>query len=195
MRVFDEADAASLMAEAHTLFAEREVENNLLLGILQAISRGLYLDPPPWLWSIREGSRLCGVVAEMFAAFEREAVPHEAGKRDVLALAELMIGKQAAFFWDDEGHSVAFAGFNRRLGRGVSIAPVYTPPAWRGRGYASALVAALSQHLLDSGCDYTCLFTDLANPISNSIYPKVGYRPVADAQHVQVRPARATQVQ
>jgi predicted GNAT family acetyltransferase len=25
------------------------------------------------------------------------------------------------------------------------------------------------------------LFTDLANPVSNSIYPRIGYRPVHDA--------------
>jgi predicted GNAT family acetyltransferase len=62
----------------------------------------------------------------------------------------------------------------------MRIGAVYTPPEARGRGYATALVAAVSQHLLDRGRAFTYLYTDLANPTSNSIYQKIGYRPVAD---------------
>jgi hypothetical protein len=59
---------------------------------------------------------------------------------------------------------------------------VYTPPEFRGRGYASNLVAHLSQELLDEGRKFCFLFTDLANPVSNSIYQKIGYRPVSDSE-------------
>ncbi|MEO2005035.1 MAG: GNAT family N-acetyltransferase [Candidatus Poribacteria bacterium] len=48
-------------------------------------------------------------------------------------------------------------------------------PELRGRGYASALVAKLSQHMLDSGFSFCVLYTDLANPRSNAIYEKIGY--------------------
>jgi uncharacterized protein len=128
------------------------------------------------------------LIASLLDAFEREAVPHEVGRRDLRALAERMIARGAAFFWEDTGVCVALAAWQRRVGRGASIAPVYTPPELRSRGYATALVAALSQHMLDSGCEYTSLFTDLANPISNGIYPKVGYRVLCDARYVSVRP-------
>jgi len=57
---------------------------------------------------------------------------------------------------------------------------VYTPPEFRGRGYASALVAALSQAMLDAGYHFCTLFTDLANPTSNHIYQAIGYQPVCD---------------
>lgn len=59
------------------------------------------------------------------------------------------------------------------------IGAVYTPPGRRGQGGASLAVAALSQRLLDEG-RAPCLFTDLANPTSNSIYKKIGYEAVAD---------------
>ncbi len=72
------------------------------------------------------------------------------------------------------------AGKSRPTAHGISVGPVYTPPSLRGRGYATALVAELSQHLLDSGYQFTTLFTDLANPTSNSIYQKIGYQPVCD---------------
>jgi predicted GNAT family acetyltransferase len=57
---------------------------------------------------------------------------------------------------------------------------VYTPPERRGRGYATALVAVVSQRALDAGAAACSLYTDLANPTSNKIYDAVGYRPVRD---------------
>ena len=52
----------------------------------------------------------------------------------------------------------------------------------RGRGYASALTAELTAQLLSGGRDFCFLYTDLANPTANSIYQRVGYRPVTDVE-------------
>ena len=82
--------------------------------------------------------------------------------------------------WDDEGGTVSMAGFGGRTPNGIRVGPVYTPPELRGRGYASALTAALTQRLLDGGRRFCFLFTDLANPTSNSIYQRIGYEPVSD---------------
>jgi hypothetical protein len=57
---------------------------------------------------------------------------------------------------------------------------VYTPPALRGRGYATSCVAELSRSLLEEGFRWCCLFTDLANPVSNSVYLRIGYRRIED---------------
>jgi uncharacterized protein len=82
-------------------------------------------------------------------------------------------------FWED-GEPVSLAGYGGLTPHGIRIGPVYTPPELRGRGYASALTAALTQQLLDGGRRFCFLFTDLANPTSNSIYQRIGYRPVSD---------------
>lgn len=82
--------------------------------------------------------------------------------------------------WDDGGELVSMAGFGGRTPNGIRVGPVYTPPELRGRGYASALTAALTQRLLDEGRRFCFLFTDLANPTSNRIYQRIGYRPVGD---------------
>jgi predicted GNAT family acetyltransferase len=82
--------------------------------------------------------------------------------------------------WEDDG-PVSMAGFGGRTPNGIRVGPVYTPPDLRGRGYASALTAALTQRLLDSGRRFCFLYTDLANPTSNSIYQRIGYRAVSDA--------------
>lgn len=65
-------------------------------------------------------------------------------------------------------HTVPVGGVTR-------IQAVYTPPAMRWRGYAGACVSALSARLHEAG--HRCiLYTDLANPVSNKLYRRIGYR-------------------
>jgi predicted GNAT family acetyltransferase len=81
--------------------------------------------------------------------------------------------------WCD-GDPVSMVGFGGPTTNGIRVAPVYTPPDLRGRGYASACTAEVTHRLLDGGRRFVFLYTDLANPTSNSIYQKIGYRPVRD---------------
>lgn len=84
------------------------------------------------------------------------------------------------YILENDDSPVAIAARTKKLPGGWCVGQVYTPPYFRKRGYASSCVAQLSRKILDSGCAYAALFTDLANPISNSIYRKIGYRPVCD---------------
>ncbi len=90
------------------------------------------------------------------------------------------IRKGCFWFWfDGTGTKVHMVGANPPA-YGVSrVGPVYTPPAERGRGWASAAVAEVSRLILAGG-SRACLVTDQANPTSNRIYTALGYRPVAD---------------
>jgi GNAT superfamily N-acetyltransferase len=72
------------------------------------------------------------------------------------------------------------AALTRAVGGMARIGPVYTPPALRGRGYAAAVTAAVSQAALDAGVRAVVLYTDLANPTSNALYERLGYRAVED---------------
>jgi GNAT superfamily N-acetyltransferase len=88
------------------------------------------------------------------------------------------------YLWvDAEGEPVAQAAVRRPSSGVVRIGPVYTPPGHRGRGYASAVTAAATADVLARGC-IPVLFTDLANPTSNRIYRRIGFRPVADRRAV-----------
>ena len=78
-------------------------------------------------------------------------------------------------FWVDS-EPVSMAVAQGRTPNGIRVGFVYTPPELRGRGYASACVAELSQRMLDSGLSFCVLYTDLANPTSNGIYRRIGYR-------------------
>ena len=72
-------------------------------------------------------------------------------------------------------------GYGSPTPNGMRIGPVYTPPELRGRGYASALTAEVSQRVLDAGKRFCFLYTDRSNPTSNAIYERIGYRTVAEA--------------
>ena len=84
--------------------------------------------------------------------------------------------------WEDACEPRAMAARTRPTPNGCGVNLVYTPPEYRNRGYASSLVADLSQLLLDLGYAFCFLYTDLANPTSNRIYKEIGYEEVADAE-------------
>jgi GNAT superfamily N-acetyltransferase len=83
------------------------------------------------------------------------------------------------WLWEDNGQAVSLVGRQSEAFGAARIGPVYTPPEFRGHGYASALTARVTQEILSTGSK-ACLFTDLGNPTSNKIYAAIGYRPVAD---------------
>jgi len=84
------------------------------------------------------------------------------------------LDKDIHFIWED-GEPVSQTVFGRNTPNGAVINWVYTPPQFRGRGYATSLVAEVSQTLFDRGKDFCCLFADAANPVSRGVYRKLGY--------------------
>ncbi len=120
------------------------------------------------------------LLREWRAAFsiDAEGMDREEAEKD----AALPLRKSRhLLLWEVDGSAVSMAGYSGRTPNGIRIAWVYTPPENRGKGFAGACVAALSQKLLDDGRKFCFLYTDLANPISNHVYLKIGYQPVIDA--------------
>lgn len=88
--------------------------------------------------------------------------------------------------WEVDGAAVSMAGISLLLGgRGTRIGPVYTPKKLRGRGYAGAVTAAACRLAFERGAREVSLFTDLANPTSNALYQRLGFRPIEDRVVVQ----------
>jgi predicted GNAT family acetyltransferase len=118
------------------------------------------------------------IAMEWMHGFEVEALAgiQPAVSRD--AMARKIAGGELYFWRDSEPR--AMAGWARPTKRAIAVNAVYTPPAWRGRGYATACVASLSSELLRRGYDFCVLYTDLANPTSNAIYQRIGYQAVRD---------------
>jgi predicted GNAT family acetyltransferase len=118
--------------------------------------------------------------------FQLEALGHERepGRSEFNVRRSLATGN-GSFLWEVDGEVVSYAVASAPAVGMSKVAPVYTPPEHRGKGYGSAVTAAVSQWAIDAGAENVLLFTDLANPTSNSIYQRIGYRPVYDATELE----------
>ena len=108
-------------------------------------------------------------------AFAEECQTHNRSLLDLIEDLRKQIGNSTQYLWEDS-IPVSLAAHNRSSENGAVISAVYTPPQYRKHGYASSLVSELSQMLLDRGYQFCSLFADAENPISCSIYRKIGYR-------------------
>jgi predicted GNAT family acetyltransferase len=131
---------------------------------------------------VAEARRDIDLVAHWITDFRVEIGEGHLGSGREIAQRRVPTGN--IFFWEDHGKVVAMAGFSGPTPNGIRVNLVYTPPAFRNRGYASNLVAKLSQHLLDTGRRFCFLYTDLANPTSNKIYRDIGYEPLSESIHI-----------
>lgn len=123
------------------------------------------------------------------AAAEQAGRPAKADHAEQFDLAFVLerIGQGRIHVWETPGGEVVHLTAANAPAYGVvRVGPVYTPSEHRGRGYASAAVAAVSQQVLDDGLR-PCLFTDQANPTSNRVYTAIGYEPVVDMAHHALR--------
>lgn len=87
--------------------------------------------------------------------------------------------------WERDGEVVHYSGASRPAFGVSRIGPVFTPKEHRGQGYAAAAVFGISEGLVDQGAR-VCLFTDQANPVSNELYQRIGYRPVVDMANFKI---------
>ena len=117
------------------------------------------------------------LVQEWVRAFHAEAVPHS-------PVSTRPVELNGFHFWEVGGVPVTSVCALPSTPRGAVINAVYTPPAMRRRGYATAAVAAASALMLGQGRRFCFLFTDLANPTSNSIYQRIGYHFVGEFSQI-----------
>ena len=84
------------------------------------------------------------------------------------------------WLWEVGGRPVSMCGRTGVVAGVPRIGPVWTPVEHRRRGYAAALTAHVCQRAFESGADACTLFADAANPTSNGIYERIGFRAVAE---------------
>ena len=129
----------------------------------------------------RAESTETGLVAEWFAKFHDEAQP-DAPVDDWTAMAQRRIEVGEVHLWRAEGVPVSVASVSGAPAGVARVGPVYTPPGCRRNGYGSGVTAAATAAALGLDAQHVVLYTDLANPTSNSIYQALGFRPDHDAE-------------
>ena len=150
-------------------------------------------DPPPpgTARTAQAGDR--ELLLAWLDAFTGEAQP--AGPNESERVVNDRVGWGGLVLWEHEGRPVSLAGRNRAAAGQARVGPVYTPPELRGRGFGGAATAVVTQGALDDGAEGVVLFTDLANPTSNTLYQRLGYRPVSDWTVLRFGPARSRSYQ
>lgn len=108
---------------------------------------------------------------EVFASVNRNEPVHDITGR---------IARKEIFLWEDDV-PVSMVAKCLPTSKGMTINYVYTPPELRCRGYATSCVFMVCRDILYSGYEFCTLYTDLANPISNSIYRRIGFKEVSDS--------------
>jgi len=126
----------------------------------------------------------------LLEAFVKECFPEEREPGQVVdKRLERFIQEQRLFLWEDaHRHIVAVTANHRETRNTACLSWVYTPPEFRGRGYASRVVSCASQTMLNRGFAACNLFTDLENETSNAMYLRLGYRVVGRALRVEFKP-------
>lgn len=113
--------------------------------------------------------------------FADDALPPSWPRAGAEAVARQLRAGQGNVLWVAGGLPVAMATASLPSAGMSRIGPVWTPRPHRNRGFGSAVTAAASRWALDAGARHVVLYTDLSNPVSNAIYPRIGYRPQFDA--------------
>lgn len=119
------------------------------------------------------------LVAEWMSAFAADT--GQPGGDHTRATAE-RVAAGRLWVWDVAGAPVSMASVSPIIAGQARVSPVYTPLRLRGRGYGGAVTAAVSGATREAGAEQVLLFTDLANPTSNALYRRLGYRPLTDSQ-------------
>jgi len=122
------------------------------------------------------------LVGRWFTEFDIEAL-NENDTGRARERAAKRIDRREVYLWDD-CQPRSMAARDRPSRNTITVNAVYTPPAARRQGFATATVAQLSRELLLEGYSACVLYTDLSNPTSNRIYQRIGYEPVCDSDHI-----------
>jgi ribosomal protein S18 acetylase RimI-like enzyme len=164
----------------------RAVERNLFVYVL-----GTLVAPSPVAGSLRQCTgKDFEQLLPWWQGFANDAGVQRHGLEEGLALS-LAQGRVYVWMRDDEAVcAVAHSPIVATPGGSVArVAPVYTPPEERRRGYGARLTFEVSSLLVDQGHGLM-LFTDAANPTSNGVYRRLGYEKVDELVECSLEPTQ-----
>ena len=129
------------------------------------------------------------LLTSWFEGFGREA---EYEDRGLDKIRESLVASRTLFLWKDP-EPVAMAAWVSPTPNGGCINFVYTPPEFRHRGYAKAVVSALGRLMLSSGRRFCFILTEPKDSQTNLLYQNVGARTLCELMRCNILPALAPQ--
>ena len=153
---------------------------------------GLYTLDTLTLPPLRGGNLICAgeehkpISARFIRGFLDDCFPELTNpERHVAKDMEKLIDKKNLFLWqNNKAEFVSIAAQVRTSWNTASISRVYTPPQYRGKGYARCVTGMLSDKIMREQ-NRTCnLFADVNNPSSNYVYRSLGYYKINEEKSV-----------
>jgi uncharacterized protein len=176
----------NFFAKKFSDFYDKEYVTEMTLILHQLISVN-NLAPAPGRFKMA-GKRDIAQITDWTLQFEKDAKATLVHNREqILQTVQERTALGNIFKWTDQGKILSIAAINRKTKNSGIVGLVFTPEEYRGKGYATSLVQKLSEYILQKGFKYCGLFTDKANPASNHIYQKIGYKPVTEFTDTRFR--------
>ncbi|WP_410514744.1 GNAT family N-acetyltransferase [Paenibacillus sp. BR2-3] len=114
------------------------------------------------------------MIAEFMAGFSEDAFGVPAEPEVFRSTAKEAVRSGNLYLWVVDDTPVSMANIAHRTARHGRINDVYTHPAHRKQGYASAVVAELCEQLFEERLT-PMLYADAKNPDSNKVYQSIGF--------------------
>lgn len=114
------------------------------------------------------------IVAKFWVSFVFDCFGINVVEEKQIPVVESMIKSGNLYLWEVDKKICGMVNIAHKSERYARINNVYTPPAERKRGYASAMVAELSSGLIKEGLALM-LYADIKNSNSNKVYKTIGF--------------------
>lgn len=175
-----EAQEALGLDGAHHKLRSREA--------LMALPLAGFTPPPPMLQGQKLDCRLATPAdQELLAQWRQDFcceslgdTPSQAVTQTAVTDVARWIAGQSQFVLTDDGRPVSTCCFNARLPDAVQIGNVWTPPQWRSRGYARAVVSGALAHARGQGVQQAVLFTPQEHAAALTAYAAIGFTRIGD---------------
>lgn len=179
--VIGEVETANIFKELWLKKHQLNFKLNIHLGIYETKA---IISPKNTTEIIQGTENYIDVIFKFVKGFSMDCFPNREHKdEDIQKLCARHINNKSLYLLkNDSGEIVSMAANTRGSTNGGTISLVYTPPELRGKGYGSIVTAKVSEIVLKEK-KFANLFTDLTNPISNSIYQKIGYKMIGENIH------------
>jgi predicted GNAT family acetyltransferase len=109
---------------------------------------------------------------------------------DPQGMVESRLSGEGFWLWEVDGEPVSMASSAPLVatpaGAVGRVGPVYTPAAQRGNGFGTAVTRRVVEGLTPR-CTIVMLYADAANPASNGVYERLGFRIVAEVVEMTLR--------
>ncbi|MDD4124178.1 MAG: GNAT family N-acetyltransferase [Eubacteriales bacterium] len=130
---------------------------------------------------VRDTDTLVGFIR----GFQTDCFGNPASDEEIRLLAEKRVSSPDSYVFEADGKTVGMLYCGRKSEGYCRIGMVYIAPEYRSKGYGLSMVKQGCERIIAEGF-IPNLFADAANPVSNHVYLKTGFREVGRIAEIKM---------